>query len=74
MFRVEKVLKIQPDRFVHFSHHFFIWNSNEQSPDMKIPRSKTLLVGFISSRSGFTYTLVLFEDSDETIEHILELL
>ena len=32
---------------------------------MKIPRSKTLLVGFIISRSGFTYTLVPFEDSDK---------
>ena len=60
-----ELLKIQPDRFVHYLHTFFIWNSNEQSPDMKIPRSKTLLVGFIISRSGFTYTLVPFEDSDE---------
>ena len=65
MSRVEKVLKIQPDRFVHFLQTFFIWNSNEQSPDMKIPRFKPLLVGFIISRSGFTYTLVPFEDSDK---------
>ena len=28
---------------------------------MKISRSKTLLVGFIISRSGLTYTIVLFE-------------
>ena len=62
MSRVEKVIKIQSDRFVH---HIFIWNSNEQSPDMKIPRFKTLLVGFIIYRSGFTYTLVPFEDTDK---------
>ena len=61
MSRVEKVRKIKPERF----EHFFIWNSNEHSPDMKIPRSKTLLVGFIISMSGFTYTLVPFEDSDK---------
>ena len=56
---------IQPDRFVHFLHKFLLGNSNKQSPDMKILRSKTLLVGFIISRSGFTYTLVLFEDTDK---------
>ena len=54
---MEKVLKIQPDGFVNFLY--------EQSPDMKIPRLKTLFVGFIISRSGFPYTLVLFEDGDE---------
>ena len=31
---------------------------------MEIPKSKTL-VGFIIYMYGFTYTLVLFDDSDE---------
>ena len=65
MSRVEKILNIKPDRFVYFFQNLFIWDSNEQSADMKIPRSNTLLVGFIISRSVFTYTLVPFEDSDE---------
>ena len=63
MYRVGKVLKIQPDWFVHFLQIFYIWNSNEQFANMKI--SKTLLVEFLIYRSGFTYILVLFEDSDK---------
>ena len=62
MSRVEKVPNLQPDRFVHF---YTIFKIKEQSTDMKIPRSKTFFVGFIISRSGFTYTLVPFEDSEE---------
>ena len=64
MSQVEKVLKIQPDRFVIFYRIVILWNSSEQSADMKMPRSKTLLVGLLISRSGFTYTLVLFEFGD----------
>ena len=63
MSRVEKVLKIQTESLNIFVQFFKIWNSNEQYADMKIPRSKTLLVGFIIYMSGLIYTLVIFEVS-----------
>ena len=32
-----------------FVHKLFMWNSNEQFLDINMPRSKTLLVGFMMS-------------------------
>ena len=61
-----KVLKIQPDKFEHFLHKFWMWNSKEQLLDINMPRSRTLSEGFMISIFGLAYTLI--EDKDELNE------
>ena len=63
-----KVLKIQPDKFKHFLHKFWMWNSKEQLLDINMPRSRTLSEGFMISIFGLAYTLLLLEDKDEPNE------
>ena len=43
MSQVEKVLKIQPGRFVHFYTILFLWNSYEPSTDMKITKIQNII-------------------------------
>ena len=54
---VVKVLKIQPDKFEHFLHKFWMWNSKEQLLDINMPRSRTLSKRFMISIFGLAYTL-----------------
>ena len=63
-----KVLKIHPDKSVHFVHKICMWTSKEQFLDMLIPRSRTFFDGLIMSRLGLKYTLVLIVDNDELNE------
>ena len=54
--KVPKVLMIQPDKFEHFLHKFWMWNSKEQLLDINMPRSRTLSEGFMISIFGLAYS------------------
>ena len=48
---------IQSDKFDHFLHTFWMWNSKEQLLDIHMPKSRTLSEGFMISIFGLAYTL-----------------